>query len=144
MYKIIPFLVVISFLACEGIEDREVNCETVLCATDAIKITYRDSGGNPLLGTLFIKDSFKLFSANSIQYLKPLSPTEPENLAIFYAYIQNDLDYTLELSPTVIDTLNFTFTTNNNSCCSLSTMDQLLFNRKVEGPETTNFYIFIK
>ncbi len=144
MKKVLLVLVLTVMFACEGKEDREVNCETVLCATDQFIITFRDLSGVPLLGTQFVKDSFKLSSTNSIRYIKPIPFGEIDNLAIFYEDVESDLKYTLELSPTEIDTLRFIFSTKVGSCCTISTMQELSYNGVLSFSEEDNLYVLIR
>ncbi len=144
MKRILILLVFTVLLACDGKEDREANCSNVLCIADQILITFRDSAGVPLIGTKFVKDSFKLSSANSVRYIKPISTGLIENLAVWYSDLEIDTQYALELSPTAIDTLRFSFTTDIRSCCTVSTMEELKYNGSVNPPEETNFYVFIR
>jgi len=144
MNKVLFILTLFLICSCEGKEDREVNCATVLCEADQFIITFRDTSGVPLIGTQFVKDSFKLSSVNSVRYIKPIPFGEPDKLAIFYGKVESDLKYALELSETEIDTLRFNFVTEIGSCCSISSMLELHYNGVEHPSEDDNFYVFVR
>ncbi len=144
MKKALFIIALILICSCDGKEDREVNCSNVLCAADQFLITFRDASGVSLIGTQFVKDSFKLSSANSVQYVKPIPFGDPEDLAIFYGKVESDSKYAIQLSTTETDTLRFTFSTEVGSCCTTSTMEELLFNGTENTSEEDNFYVFIR
>ncbi|MEL6809994.1 MAG: hypothetical protein AAFP76_01520 [Bacteroidota bacterium] len=144
MKKLLFTTFVLFCLGCEGDEDRFADCSTVLCAADQFVLTYQDGDGNPLIGTVFVQDSFKLASIDTILYIKPIPFGEEENLALLYANIESNTKYGLELSETITDTLRFDFTTVNGTCCVTSTMEALRLNGTIVPETETNFYTLIK
>lgn len=144
MKKVLLIFVVIFVYACDGKEDREANCDTVLCATDEFVISLRDTSGMPLIGTEFVQDSFKLSSTNSTIYVKPILFGTEETILIPYAQIESDVRYDLELSATEIDPFRFIFSTEFGSCCTYSTMEELRYNGNEQSPEATRFYVLIR
>lgn len=143
MKKVILVIIISLFFSCEGDEDRSPNCAAVLCLADQLYLTYRNTMGDTLIGTTFIQDSFKLSSPTNVLYIKPI-PGNRGNLAIFYQQLETDIDYTLELSPTETDTLNFTFSTILADCCIDSSMQELQYNGNIVTPDLEDFYILIK
>ena len=143
MKKVFLVIIIAFFFSCEGDEDRSPNCSAVLCLADQLHFTYRNTVGDTLIGTIFVQDSFKLASATNVLYIKPIPGNVPD-FAIFYQQLETDMDYTLELSPTEIDTLNFTFSTTQADCCIDSSMAELRFNDDVIMPETEDFYILTR
>ncbi|GAB5399839.1 MAG: hypothetical protein Aureis2KO_14240 [Aureisphaera sp.] len=115
------------FASCEGDEDTGPNCAAVLCPSNSAFLDYRDSDGNPLINTVFVKDSFKFFTPSTTQYIKPL-PDGDNRLAVFFGTIETGTTYFLELDTEEIDTLNFNFTTTSTSCCTITTLDSLFYN----------------
>ena len=144
MKKIVLVLIAALFLACEGEEDRMVNCSNILCVVDQFRITYKNAAGDPLIGTTFVQDSFKLSSSNQILYLKPQPIDNFDNLIIKYGDLESGVDYELELSAVVGDTLNFTFSTMQADCCTDSSMQSLQYNGTTVAAELEDFYILIK
>ncbi len=131
-------------MACEGEEDRQADCSTVLCAADEFYLDYKDVDGNPLIGSVFVQDSFKLSSPTSTIYLK-VNSFGPENLLpIAYRSVESGADYALELSPTASDTFNFTFTTNNGPCCFTSTMSDFKYNDLTIEVDSIRNYVLVR
>ncbi|MFT5384579.1 MAG: hypothetical protein ACI81W_001980, partial [Saprospiraceae bacterium] len=82
-------------------------------------------------------------SPSRVIYIKPI-PGNEGNLAIFYHQVETNLDYTLELSTTETDTLNFNFLTILSYCCFDSSMSELLFNDTSIPAESEDFYVLTK
>ncbi|NND63616.1 MAG: hypothetical protein HKN48_10560 [Flavobacteriaceae bacterium] len=144
MKNLLLIVCVFAFLGCEGDEDTGPDCTTVLCAANEFLISYRDAQGNPLIGTEFVKDSFKLSRPGSTIYIKPRAFFADNQLPIFYRDVESGQDYALELSETVIDTLRFTFTTVVGGCCVDSTMDELLQNNTARPPVAEDSFVLIR
>lgn len=144
MKKILPLLIAVLILGCEGEEDRMANCELVSCVTDHFRLTYKNAAGDPLIGTTFVQDSFKLSSSNQVLYLKPQPEANQDKLAIYYGDLESGINYALELSATETDTLNFTFSTVLADCCIDSSMQELRYNNNIVAAESNDFYILIK
>ncbi|MFT5437765.1 MAG: hypothetical protein ACI840_002425, partial [Ulvibacter sp.] len=103
MKKALLVIIIALFFSCEGEEDRSPDCSAVLCPADQFYLTYRNTAGDTLIGTTYVRDSFKLSSPSRVIYIKPI-PGNEGNLAIFYHQVETNLDYTLELSTTETDT----------------------------------------
>ena len=144
MKKILLLLISIMLLGCEGEEDRMANCSGIICVSEQVRLSFRNAAGNPLIGTTFVQDSFKLSSSNQVLYLKPQPTDNEENLAINYTDLASGVDYTLELSATESDMLNFTFSSVYADCCTDFFMQQLRFNNNVVATESEDFYVLIK
>ena len=130
--------------ACEGDEDTGPDCSTVLCEANEFLISYRDAQGNPLIGTEFVKDSFKLSGPDTEIYIKPRAFFADNQLPIFYQSVESGEEYVLELSETVTDTLRFSFTTVTLDCCVDSTMDEFLQNDVSIPPVAEDAFVLIK
>ncbi|MFT4669156.1 MAG: hypothetical protein ACI9AT_002230 [Ulvibacter sp.] len=143
MKKALLVIIIALFFSCEGEEDRSPDCSAVLCPADQFYLTYRNTAGDTLIGTTYVRDSFKLSSPSRVIYIKPI-PGNEGNLAIFYHQVETNLDYTLELSTTETDTLNFNFLTILSYCCFDSSMSELLFNDTSIPAESEDFYVLTK
>ena len=143
MKKILLIIMIALFFSCEGDEDRSPNCSAVLCRADQFYLTYLNTQGDTLIGTTYIQDSFKLSSQSNVIYIKPI-PGNVGNLAIFYQQLEKDIDYTLELSTTDTDTLNFKFLSIYANCCIDSSMTELKYNNTPIPAESEDFYVLTK
>ncbi len=112
--------------SCEGDEDKFPDCSLVLCPPNSFLLNYQDTDGNPLINTVFVKDSFKLFNPTSTQFIRTLP--EENRLAVLYERIESGANYFLELDTDEIDTLMFHYTTRAETCCTIFTLDSLQFN----------------
>lgn len=144
MKRLIFLGILVFLMACEGDEDTGPDCSTVLCEANEFLFTYRDTAGNPLIGTQFVQDSFKLSSPSTTLYLKPRAFFADNQLPVFYHEVESGQEYILELSETESDTLQFTFTTVTANCCVDSTMQEFLLNGNPQNPVAEDSYVLIK
>ncbi len=142
--KLLLLVLLMPFISCEGDEDVGPDCSTVLCAANEFLISYRDANGNPLIGTEFVMDSFKLSGPDAVIYIKPRAFFADNQLPIFYHIVVSGSDYVLELSENVRDTLRFTFTTVTSDCCEDSTMEEFLQNSVNIPPVAEDAFVLIK
>lgn len=143
MKKALLIILVVFAFSCEGDEDGYPNCSAVLCPADQFFLTYRNTAGDTLIGTTFVKDSFKLSSPSDVIFIKPVAGNSG-NISIFYQQLESDIKYTLELSDTEIDTLNFNSVSITANCCIDSSMSELLYNNSTVTAESEDFYVIIK
>lgn len=95
------------------------------------EITLQDAAGNPLIGTEYLQDSFKLSTNTSVQYLKPIRFGSQENLAIWFPDITSGIEYFLELSETDADTLKVDYLLNDEPCSNGFIFDRFTYNQEV-------------
>ncbi len=144
--KKLSFLLFLSLLciACEGEEDKEPNCELVDCLSDTFFLDYQDVDGNPLIGAVFVQDSFKLSSPTRTIYLKVNASGFENILPINFNLIESGVDYELALSPTESDKFNFTFNTNTDPCCPFSSISDFQYNDTTLTGDATRTYLIVR
>lgn len=115
-------------LSCEGEEDKFPDCSAVLCPPNSVLLDYQDPNGNPLINTVFVRDSFKLYNPTSTQYIRTLSSETDNRLLIRFDSILSGGTYFLELDTDEVDTLRFDYSTRETTCCFVYTLDSLRHN----------------
>jgi len=110
-------LLLLSLLSL-AIACNEDDNDTTLCIppNPVFEFTLRDVNQNPLLGTVFVQDSFKLSNNRSTVYLKPTPQGDEENLQVIMPDIISGVDYTLELSDTENDIVRISYEIVTESC----------------------------
>ncbi len=132
------------FIACEGEEDKYPDCSLVLCPPNTVLLDYRDSEDNPLINTVFVKDSFKLFTPTSTQYLKIRLQGDHYELEARYPDLETETTYFLELSDTETDTLVFNFSVLQSTCCTDYNIDSITHNGTAVTETDTHRFVLVK
>lgn len=108
------------------------------------EINLIDSLENSLVGSVYVKDSFRLYSANSEQYIRPIPYGNPSLLQIYFSKIESASTYYLELDASDTDTLEFVFSSNKGKCGTSYTMYSINYNGTQVQISSQNTYGLFK
>lgn len=97
-------------------DDPVTDCSLIIPPPNNILLRIQDDQNNPLIGTEFTQDSFRLRGNSMVTYVKPDLNGNPIDLSIFFTQMADGVDYYLDLSETDTDTLRANYTASINEC----------------------------
>ncbi len=113
MKKIALTLVIaITVMACSNSDD-DTACIPPFPGWELVLV---DANQNPLIGTQFVQDSFKLSNSQATTYVRPTPFGTGNDVQIVLPDLISGADYYLELSQTDSDTLNIEYEEFDGSC----------------------------
>lgn len=124
MKELFLFSVVILLFSFSGCK-KTVDCTLVLPEPNYFEITFVDSTGNSVLGTI---DSLRLYNASYDKYIKATRFGDSSYLQIFYVDIDSNVNYFIELNNMDTDTLLFNYSIEVGTCFNVYIMDDLKYN----------------
>lgn len=125
-FKLIVF-VLVTFLSC-GNEDDEIDCTLALPEPNWFEIGFYNSQGDPLIGSAYQQESFRLFNNDIELNISPMPFGDPTRLLVRYDDIVTDTDFYIELTATDNDTLNFSFNSFQGDCFLHYNLQQVIYN----------------
>jgi hypothetical protein len=123
--KKIVFIFCFIILSCNNNDDTD--CSTVLPPPNYFQISFEDIDGNSLIGNVYVQDSFKLRTVNTIQYLKP----QQDRLLIRYEEIISNETYFLELNEADTDTLIVKYSHIQTDCFINFILETFTYNQDI-------------
>ncbi|NND88150.1 MAG: hypothetical protein HKM28_02760 [Flavobacteriaceae bacterium] len=103
-------------------------CANVLPSPNNLLLDIQDSQGNSLIGTVYVQDSFRLRTNNSVTYVQSQEIDDAAALSIFFTQLESGESYYLDLSETETDTLRVNYTATPNECFVAYEIDQVVYN----------------
>lgn len=140
-----PYLLLclLAILGCAS-DDRQPDCSLVLPPPNWFAIGFVDQVGNPLIGTLFTQDSFKLEGAGKVLYLRTVPFGNGETLLVPFTDIQNGATYMLELDADNTERLRVDFETREATCGNNYNISALYYNGELFSEEDEEVYLLPK
>lgn len=127
-YKILFFFsFIVTLLACDNNDD--VDCTNVFPAPNWFELGFFDSQGQPLIGSVYQQDEFRVFNSNNEVFLSPIFD-DPTRLQVRFNDFTSNLDYYIELTAIDIDTLRFVYETTQGPCFLNYNLQQVVFNEE--------------
>lgn len=127
MKKLIGIVIVVFLFSCT--KETGVDCTTVLPPPNWFEISIDNSAGDQLIYSVYVRDSFLLYNANSSQFLKPLAfAGDPSYLRVAFPDIESGVEYYLELDTLDTDTLVFNFSEKVTECYSSYSLHEIVYN----------------
>lgn len=120
-------LMIMLLLAC-GSDDDGKDCTSALPEPNWFEIGFFNSQGEPLIGTVYLEEDFRLFNANSELFISPMPFGDPTRLQVRFIDIDSDTEYFIELTDVDTDTLSFTFDTRQGQCFLSYDLTQVIYN----------------
>lgn len=127
---LIYFSLAILLASCTD-DDPVTDCSLIIPQPINFLLRIQDAQANPVIGTVFTQDSFKLRGNNAVTYIKPTLNDNPADLFIFYTQMESGLEYYLDLNETDTDTIRINYTVNVNECSTSYDLEGLLYNGTV-------------
>ena len=121
------FVLSLVLLSCSN-DDDELDCSTVDPGPNWFEMGFFNAEGNPLLGTEYTQESYRLFNAQEELFISPWATGSLDYLVVRYEEITNDRIYYIELSETDTDTLKFNFTIRQGPCFPNYILEQVTYN----------------
>ena len=143
MKRYFLLLCLTALVGCES-DDKKPDCSLVLPAPNWFAIGFVDEVGNPLIGTLFTQDSFKLAGAGDVLYLRPVPFGTGETLLVPFPDIQNGASYQLELDADNTERLRIDFETRESTCGNSYIISALFYNGELFSDEDEEVYLLPK
>ncbi|MFB0923886.1 MAG: hypothetical protein QMB65_01170 [Vicingaceae bacterium] len=130
-FSIITLLLLIS-CSKETLNNKEpeLDCSNVLPPPNSFEINLVNSVGNPLIGSIYTQDSFRLYNNSFEKFIRPPAFGVSTVLQIFYPDIESGIEYFIELDSLDNDTLMFNYSIKNRECFDSFKMDSIKFNGK--------------
>lgn len=122
-------------LSCASNDD--IDCSTLDPGPNWFEMGFFDPDGNPLIGTVYTQESFRMFNAQEEFYVSPFTGGDPNYLIVRYDDVTNDKEYYIELSETDTDTLQFTYAVVQGPCFPNYTLENVWYNGELQ-PATTD------
>lgn len=127
------------FLSCTS-DDDELDCSTVDPGPNWIEMGFFDSDGNPLIGTVYNQESFRMFNSQEEFFISPFLGGSPDYLIVRYEDITNDREYYIELSESDTDTLQFTYAVIQGPCFPNYILENVWYNGELQ-PATSGLRV---
>lgn len=127
------------FLSC-ATDDDSIDCSLSDPGPNWFEIGFFDTDGNPLIGTVYTQESFRVFNLQEEFYVSPFTGGNPNYLIVRYENITNEREYYIELSETDTDTLQFTYAIIQGPCFPNYTLENVWYNGELQ-PATTDLRI---
>lgn len=129
MMKLSKFLFfsLVLLLSCDN-NDNEVDCTSALPEPNWFEIGFFNTQGEPLIGSVYQQETFRLFNAESELSISSIPFGDPTRLLVRFDDIESDKDYYIELTATDNDTLNFSFESFQGECFLHFNMQQVIYN----------------
>jgi len=108
--------------------DDDVDCTTALPPPNWFELGFFDTSGQPLIGTVYLQDEFRVFNDNSEIFLSPVPFGNPNRLQVRYEDFDSNLDYYIELTAQDVDTLRFIFESTQGPCFLINDLQQVIYN----------------
>ena len=119
--------VLITFLSC-GNEDDEIDCTLALPEPNWFEIGFYNTQGEPLIGSIYQQETFRLFNNDIELSISPNPFGDPTRLLVRFEDIETDTDFHIELTTSDIDTLNFSFDSFQGDCFLYYNLQQVIYN----------------
>jgi len=146
MRKFYALVIVLVILSC-GNDDDNCSDTAFLPPPQGIYIKLVNSAGDPLIGTIFVKDSFKLSNPAETVYVKPDRFGAQDELFIGYDAVTSGETYFLELDETDTDTLRMEHSLKESRCFDFRSLDTFTYNGQLlydDEPLVTSFNTIVK
>ena len=118
----------ILFIASCGRNTDDVDCTNALPEPNWFEIGFVNMDGEPLIGTVYLQEEFRLFNASSELMLSSVPFGDPTRLQVGYDDIVSDVDYYIELTETDNDTLRFIYSSSMGSCFINYDLQEIIYN----------------
>lgn len=118
----------ILFIASCGRNTDDVDCTNALPEPNWFEIGFVNTEGEPLIGTVYLQDEFRLFNNNSEIMISPVPFGNPNRLQVGYDDIVSDVDYFIELTETDNDTLRFIYSSSMGPCFINYDLQEIIYN----------------
>ena len=125
-------------------DDSGTDCALIIPSPNNFLLRIQDAQGDPLIGTVFTQDSFKLRGNNAVTYIKPTLNGNPADLFIFFTQIDDGVDYYLDLSETDTDTIRANYTVTTNECATSFDLEGFFYNGTLGENDGDNLVIATK
>ena len=135
------FTLIVSLLSC-GNDD--VDCTNAFPTPDWFELGFFDSQGQPLIGSVYLQDEFRVFNSNNEIFLSPIPFGDSTRLQVRFNDFTSNLDYYIELTPIDIDTLRFVYETTQGPCFLNYNLQQVVFNGETIPIQNSNRVDLIK
>ncbi|GEM_PF-2874283 len=122
-------LLVLAFLLIGCKKDVDLDCTTVLPPPNWFEFSINSSGGTQLINNVYVRDSFRFYSATSNMYLKPLEfAGDPSYLYVAFPDLKSGEQYYIDLSDTETDSMIFNFTKTEYPCYTGYSFSEIIYN----------------
>ena len=120
-------LLMVLLLACAS-DDDGVDCTSALPEPNWFEIGFFNSQGEPLIGTVYQQEKFRLFNSDSEIFISPMPFGDPTRLQVRFLDVSPDTEYYIELTDIETDTLIFTYNTLKGPCFFSYDLTQVVYN----------------
>lgn len=146
MHKHFQYLFTISLifllLACGS--DDGIDCTSALPEPNWFEIGFFNSQGEPLIGTVYQQEEFRLFNSDIEIFISPMPFGDPTRLQVSFIDVDSDTEYYIELSDVDTDTLSITYDTRQGPCFLSYDLPQVIYNGETFLFQNTNRVDLIK
>ena len=143
LYNILIMCIAALLFSC-GNNDDEDNCTTALPAPEWFELGFFNSLGEPLVGTVYPQEEFRVFNSNSEVFVSPVPFGDPTRLQMRFLDFDSDVNYFIELTATDTDTLNFTYDVRQGPCFLNYDLTQVIYNGQTIQLSNSNRVDLIK
>lgn len=140
--KILSFFISFVFLMSCGSDD--VNCTNALPGPNWFELGFFDAQGQPLIGSVYQQQEFRIFNSNSEAFISPMSFGDPTRLLVRFPDFVSNTQYFIELNAVDTDTLNFIFDTMQGPCFLNYNLQQVIYNGETVEVQNSNRVDLIK
>ncbi|WP_145758325.1 hypothetical protein [Sediminicola sp. YIK13] len=133
----------VLLLACAS-DDDSVDCTSALPEPNWFEIGFFNSQGEPLIGTVYQQEEFRLFNSKSEIFISPMPFGDPTRLQVRFPDVDSVTEYYIELTEIDTDTLSFTYETLQGPCFLSYDLTQVNYNGETFLLKNTDRVDFIK
>ncbi|MBT8306852.1 MAG: hypothetical protein KJN85_07935 [Maribacter sp.] len=124
--KILFFFTLPIMISCCVNDD--VDCTNALPAPDWFELGFFDSQGQPLIGSVYQQNEFRVFNSNTETLISSMPFGDSTRLQVRFPDFTTNTQYYIELTSVDIDTLNFIFETTRGPCFLRYELMQVIYN----------------
>ncbi len=110
-----------------GCED-DVDCTNALPPPNWFQLGFFTTNGEPLIGTLYKSEGFRLYNADTELSVSPMRFGDTTRLLIRYDDVLPDVEYYIELTQEDTDTLSFSYEIRQDPCFLIYTLQEVTHN----------------
>lgn len=138
------FILLLMFAAVSCASDDDNNCANALPPPNWFELGFVDQNDQPLIGTYFTRDSFKLQGAGTTLYLKPVPFGVEETLLVPFPEIRTGTTYSLELDEDNVERIRIDFETRELDCGFDYIISAFFYNDELFSDQNETVYLLPK